>query len=134
METSGETLIVAGTLVLLYGFLLGIPMARARMAGPTAPRHLVNAHMEALIGGAILLALSFAAAYSTLASGLEILAAWLVIAGVVASLAGGTLNWLAGVDDQFASRSPGFMLQAAGGPAVVLGGLLFSFGVLKAAL
>ncbi len=132
METSVETLIVAGTLVLLYGFLLGVPMAQARMAGPAAPRHLVTAHMEALIGGAILLALSIAASFSTLGKGFELLAVWLLIAGVVASLVGGTMNWLGKVDDQFAAKSPGFLLQAAGGPAIVLGGLLLTFGVLKA--
>lgn len=47
METSVQTLIVAGTLVLLVGFLLGFPMARARMAAPNAPRHLVNALRDA---------------------------------------------------------------------------------------
>ena len=132
MESSVKILIVAGTLVLTYGFLLGIPMGQARMKGPTAPRHLVTTHLEALMAGAALLGLSVAASYSTLPSGLEALAAWLVVGGVALSLAGGTTNWLMKTDDPFAARSPGFYLQAASGPLMVLGGLLLSAGVLKA--
>ena len=132
METSTETLIVAGTLVLTVGFLLGMPLARARMASPTASRHLVNTHLEALIAGGALLALSLAASYSTIAEAAEVVAAWLLIGGVSASLAGGVLNWLSDTEDQFAARTPGFLLQAISGPAIVVGGLLLSVGVLKA--
>lgn len=131
METSIEVLTVAGTLALTCGLLLGIPLAAVRMRSPTASRHLVHAHIEALVAGAALLALSIAAGYSTLADGAETLAAWLLTAGVAASLAGGTLNWLMGSGDQFAERTPGYYLQAVSGPLMVIGGLLLSAGVLK---
>lgn len=132
MERSAEVLLVGGMLVLLYGFILGVPMAMARMKSPTAPRHLVNTHLEALMAGAALLGLSLAASYSTLGDGLERLAAWLLVAGSVSTLAGGTVNWLTKTDDAFAARSPGFYLQAVGGPVILLGGILMALGVLKA--
>ena len=132
MESSAEVLLVGGTLVLLYGFMLGVPMAQARMKSPTAPRHLVNTHLEALIAGAALLGLSLAATFSTLTKNLELFAAWLLVAGPVATLLGGTLNWRMGTDDPFTAKSPGFYLQAAGGPLLIAGGLLLPVGVLKA--
>lgn len=131
VERSAEALLVAGTLILVYGFILGVPMAQARMKSPTAPRHLVNTHLEALMAGAALLGLSFAASFSTLGSGLERIAAWLLVAGTVSTLAGGTVNWRTQADDQFAARSAGFYLQAAGGPMVLVGGVLLAMGVLK---
>ncbi len=131
METAEKTLITAGTFALLYGLLLGIPMAQARMKGPTAPHHLTNTHLEGLISGAVLLGLSLAASLSTLANGLEVLAASLFTSGVALSLAGGTINWQLGTGDQFAARSPGFLLQAVSGPLLLAGGVIFAIGVLK---
>lgn len=132
MESAVKVLLVAGVLVLVYGFGLGVPMARERSKAPQASRHLVNTHLEALIFGGILVALASALSFSTLRNGIELVAAWLLVAGAVLSLAGGTLNWLEKVDDPFAARSRGFMLQAASGPLSVIGILLVAIGVLKA--
>jgi hypothetical protein len=132
MEGSAKVLLVGGTLVLLYAFALGIPMAQARMKAPQAPRHLVNTHLEGLMAGAALLGLSFAAVFSTLTRGLELPAAWLLVGGVTSTLVGGTLNWRMEVDDPFAAKSPGFYLQAVGGPVLLLGMILLTIGVLKA--
>ena len=132
MDTSLKVLIVAGTAVLAYAFALGVPMALARQKAPVAPRHLVNAHMEGLIGGGILLALTAAVSFADLPSGLATTAAVLVSAGVVSALAGGTLNWRQGIDDPFAARSPGFMLQSAAGPLNLVGIAIILIGVLAA--
>ena len=132
IETSAKVLITAGVLTLAYGFLLGFAMARARMAGPSAPKQLVNVHLEALIQGAALLGLSVAASFSTLASGWEETAAWLLAAGAALTLAGGTVNWLEHVEDAFKARSRGFLLQATGGPVNTVGILILVIGVLKA--
>jgi hypothetical protein len=107
-------------------------MAQARMKSPQAPRHLVNTHLEGLMSGAALLGLSFAAVFSTLTKNLELLAAWLIVAGVTSTMLGGTLNWRMEVDDPFAAKSPGFYLQAVGGPVLLLGMILLTIGVLKA--
>jgi hypothetical protein len=132
MESSSEILVVAGTLALMYGLLLGIPMGQARMASPTAPRHLTTTHLEGLMSGAALLGLSLAASYSTLPRGLELTGAWMMTVGVAASLAGGTLNWLLEAEDAFAERTPGFLLQAVSGPMMVAGGGILTAGVIKA--
>jgi len=132
MDTSFKILVTAGALVLAYGFLLGIPMAQARMKAAAAPRQLVNNHLEALIGGAVLIALAVAIDFSTLSTGLETTAAWLLSIAVGLAVVGGTLNWLQRVDDAFASRSPGFYLQSLSGPLNLAGIGLVVMGVLKA--
>ena len=132
METSVKVLIVAGMLSLTYGLLLGFPMSQARMKGPSAPSLLTNVHLEALIQGAVLLGLSVAASFSTLADGLETTAAWILAVACALGLAGGTANWLQKVEDPFKAKSPGFMLQAASGPTNVVGAVLLLVGVLKA--
>lgn len=132
MEGSAEVLLVGGTLVLLFGFVLGLPMAQARMKSPSAPRHLVTTHLEALMSGAALLGLSLAASYSDLNSNLELVSAWLLVGGVAATLSGGTLNWLQQVGDPFAEKPPGFLLQSVGGPVMLVGGVLLAVGVLMA--
>ncbi len=129
MDETGEVLLVAGMCVLVYGLLLGVPLAGARMKAPAAPHHLLKTHVEALIGSAILLALIPAAEYSTLPRAVELPASVLFISGVVLSLAGGTVNWRSATDDAFAARSAGFYLQAASGPMMVLGALLLAIGV-----
>lgn len=127
-----QLLIVSGTLVLTYGLFLGIPMAASRMKSSKAPRHLVAAHLEALIAGPALLGSSVAAGFSRLPETIELAAACAFTAGVALSLAGGTLNWLAGADDAFAERPKGWYLQASSGPLMIVGGLVFSAGVVMA--
>lgn len=131
MDDAIKILIVTGTLSLTYTFLLGFPMAQARMKAAQAPRHLVTTHMEGLLVGPIHLALTLALSFSTLASGLETLAAVLLAAGAVLSLAGGTLNWQQSVGDQFAAKSPGYLLQAISGPVNVIAIVIVLIGVLK---
>lgn len=128
METSVKILVVSGTLILTYGFLLGFAMGRARMGSAQAPRHLVTTHLEALILGAILLGLTVALELSTLPRGVEVAAAILVVAGGGLAVAGGTANWLQKVGDPFAERSPGWLLQAASGPLSVAGIVLVAAG------
>jgi hypothetical protein len=130
-ETAVKILIVAGTIVLTYGFALGLPMAQARMKSATAPRHLVNVHLEALMAGATLLGLSIAIAFGTLPDGWEIAAAWMLALGVASTLLGGTLNWLMGAGDAFAEKTPGFYLQSLGGPLVLAGGVILVVSVFK---
>ncbi|MFN0094681.1 MAG: hypothetical protein ACKVVT_07875 [Dehalococcoidia bacterium] len=132
MESAIKILIVTGTLSLTYAFLLGFAMAQARMKAPEAPRHLVTTHMEGLLVGAIHLGLTVAVGFSDLAKGLETVAAVLLGAGAALSLAGGTLNWRAAVGDQFAAKSPGYLLQAVSGPVNVVAILIVLVGVLGA--
>jgi hypothetical protein len=132
METSRKVLLIGGTVSLTYGFLLGLPISVIRMRRPHAPRHLVTAHLAAIIQGAVLIALSTAAEFSTLPSGLETLAASLLVTGCVLFVAGAVANWLQAVEDHFAVRSTGWKLLATSGPLNIIGVLLLLAGVLNA--
>lgn len=132
MDESSKILLVGGVVSLTYGFALGIPMAIIRTRRPQAPRHLVNAHLEAIIEGALLIALSIATEFSSLATPFETVAALLLVAGCVLSVAGSVANWLMTVDDPFAARSFGWKLQAASATMVVTGVVIILVGVLTA--
>ena len=131
METSGEVLLVGGCVSLTYGFLLGIPLSATRMRSPVASRHLVTAHLAAIVQGAILVALSSAMHESDLPSGLETLAASALVAGAVLFVAGAVANWLQAVGDHFAARSLGWKLLAASGPINVIAIVIVLVGIVR---
>ena len=113
MDTAQKILVVYGTLSLGYGFALGIPLSRARMRSPEAPRSLVVAHLSAIIQGAVHLGLSAALDLSHLTAWLETASAVLLVTGSALFVAGATVNWLQGVGDHFKERSLGWKLFAA---------------------
>jgi hypothetical protein len=129
METAQQVLIVYGTLSITYGMLLGIPLTNVRMSAPAAPRHLVVAHLSALMQGPLHISLAFALGLSSLSSWMETSAAMLLVGGSSLFVAGATANWRQGIGDHFAARSPGwYLLAASGGPhlvgaSVILGGV-----------
>lgn len=130
MTRAEEIVVVYGVVSLGYGFALGIPLSRERMAAPSASRHLVIAHLSAILQGAMYLALSAAFAMSTLSSAFETTAAILLVCGSVLFVAGATLNWRQQVGDHFAQRSIGwrcFALSSFGhlsGMTIVLVGVI----------
>lgn len=115
--------------VLVFGFLLGIPMAVARSKAPRAPRYLFAAHLAAIIQGGLLLALTIAIGFSPLTSGVETTAAALLVAGVALFDLGLALNWLQGVRDAFEEKSLGNKVSALGTPLVLLGAGIVFYGV-----
>lgn len=134
METAQEILVVYGALSITYGMVLGLPLTRVRMAGPAAPRHLVVAHLSALMQGPVHLGLAVAVGLSTLTPWLETGAALLLVAGSALFVAGATVNWLQQVGDHFEARSAGWHLLAASGAphlcgaAIVLAGAIVGAG------
>lgn len=130
MSRAQEIVIVYGAISIAYGFALGIPLSRERMAAPTASRHLVIAHLSAIVQGAMYLGLSAAFALSTLTPSLETSAAILLVCGSALFVTGATLNWRQHIGDHFAVRSPGwrcFALSSIGhvaGIALVLVGVM----------
>ena len=134
MTTAQQILIVYGTLSITYGMLLGIPLTRVRMAAPTAPRHLVVAHLSALMQGPVHISLAFALDMSALASWIETGAAVLLVGGSSLFVAGATLNWLQGVGDHFVERSPGWYLLAVSGGPHLIGASIVLEGVASASL
>lgn len=131
METAAKVLIVGGVLNLAYGVITGLFLTNVRMRSPEAPRYLTLAHIGPLMQGPMLLGLVIALGLSSLAGGIETLAAWLLVAGSVGIAAGDTLNWTGGVGDAFAERSRGFVLQAVGGALTGVGVLIVLIGVLR---
>ena len=124
-------LIVGGTCSLFYGFLLGFALTAARMKAPAASRHLVTAHLSAIIQGATLLALASVMTFSDLPERIETVAAALLVAGAVLFVSGAIVNWRQDIGDHFAVRSIGWRLFAASGPANVIGATTVLVGVLR---
>jgi hypothetical protein len=131
METAAKVLIVGGVLNLAYGVLTGLVLTNVRMRSPQAPRYLTLAHLGPLMQGPMLLGLAVATGLSSLAGGLETLAACLLVAGSAGIGAGDTLNWLGGVGDAFAERSLGFFSQVAGGAFTGIGLAILIAGVFR---
>jgi hypothetical protein len=130
VDTAQKVLVVYGTLSLGYGFALGIPISRARMRSPEASRHLVIAHLSAIIQGGVHLGLSVALGLSQLTAWLETAGALLLITGSALFVAGATANWLQGVGDHFAERSLGWKLLAASSIGHITGIIVVIAGVL----
>ena len=131
MDASSKVLIVGGTLSLFYGFLLGFALTAARMKAPAASRHLVTAHLSAIIQGATLIALASVMTFSDLPERIETAAAALLVAGSVLFVSGAIANWRQNIGDHFAERSIGWKLFAASGPANVIGAATVLVGVLR---
>ena len=134
MDRAQQVLVVYGTLSITYGMLLGIPLTRVRMGAPAAPRHLVVAHLSALMQGPVHIGLAFALGLSTLTSWLETGAALLLVCGSALFVAGATLNWRQEVGDHFAARSPGWYLLAGSGGPLIVGAAVVLAGTVSGAL
>lgn len=130
MTTAQQIVVVYGVVSISYGFVLGVPLSRERMAAPSASRHLVIAHLSAILQGAMYLGLAAAFAMSTLTSSLETSAAVLLACGSVLFVTGATLNWRQGVGDHFAQRSAGWRCFALSSVGHLFGMTLVLVGVL----
>ena len=132
MNTAQNIFLVYGVVVLAYGFMLGVPLAAARIKAPQVSRHLVTTHLSAIIQGGVHLGLAFAAGTLEVQGGWIITAAWLIVAASVFEIVGGTVNWLSRSGDQFAEKTLGFRFNALVGPPAIIGILIFVVGVLQA--
>jgi len=134
MSTAQTIVIVYGMLSIVGGMLLGLPLSTIRMSRPTAPRHLVTAHLSALIQGTMYLGLAAALGYATLTPWLLTGSACVLACGSALFVAGATANWLMNVGDHFAARSLGWYLLSLSGPLHLTGALVIFAGVTAAAL
>ncbi len=128
-----KVLIVGGVLNLAYGVLLGYPITVIRAKGaPATQKYLMAAHVGALLQAAVLLGLVWAARLSTLGSGWQDVAAWLVVVSSALIAAKDTVNWLTGVQDEFGEKAKTAPLGALGAVAEPIGVGIFIVGVLQA--
>jgi hypothetical protein len=134
MSTAQRIVLVYGTLSIAYGMMLGIPLSRIRMSRPTAPRHLVTAHLSALIQGSMYLGLSVAVGFATFTPWVLTASVIALVCGSALFVGGATTNWLMNVGDHFAARSQGWYLLSASGPLHIAGALVILAGVTGAAL
>lgn len=134
MSTAQEIVLVYGALSIVYGMMLGLPLSGVRMSQPTGPRHLVTAHLSALMQGAMHLGLSVALGFATFTPWVLTASAVALVCGSALFVAGGTANWLMHIGDHFAERSPGWYLLSASAPFHLAGALVVLAGVTSAAL
>ena len=132
MNTAQRILVVYGCLSVVVGMALGLPLSQVRMSNPTAPRHLVTAHLSALMQGTMHLGLSVAVGFATLTSWILTASAVTVVGGSALFVAGAVANWLMQVGDHFAERSRGWYLLSASGPLHLAGALVILVGVTRA--
>lgn len=104
METAAKILIVGGVLNIAYGLLTGLPASYIRQKSPTYSKYLRFVHVGALLWGPTLISLAFALSLSTLDKDIELLAAWLMVIASITLDAKDTINWLQGIQDEFAER------------------------------
>jgi disulfide bond formation protein DsbB len=134
MNTAQRILLMYGTLSIVYGMTLGLALSSVRMSHPTGPRHLVTAHLSALMQGSMHLGLSVAFGFATLSPWILTASAGAIACGSALFVGGVTANWLTKIDDHFAARSPGWYLLSASAPFHLGGALVVLVGVARAAL
>ena len=127
-----KVLIVGGVLSLVFSFVMGFILSRARLKEPSADHAwLLQAHRVALWEGFMLLGLVFAVELSTLSQGLETLAAWLLVAAAALQAASAIANLVQGIPDQFVERRLGYQLAAANAGLGAIGLVILLVGVFK---
>src|SRR3989442_13575462 len=106
-------------------------MTNLRLKHPGVPQTLLlQCHRDALWQGFMLLGLAWAATLSDLGSGIEIVAAVLIVAAAALSIGSTLANWRLNVADQFAPRPkpPGYFPPAPTPTPVAIGRLTFISG------
>lgn len=128
-----KVLIAGGVLNLAYGALLGYAMVVNRVKGaPATPKYLMATHIGTLLHAAVLLGLVWAARLSALGPDWLDAAAWLVVASSALVAAKDTVNWLAGVQDEFTEKTKTTLLGGLAAVGEPIGIGIFVVGVLEA--
>lgn len=129
MSTAQQVFIGYGTVVLVLGFGLGGVLGMKRMTSPSV-RNLATAHVETLMQAAMHLGLAFAVGATGFDSGAATWGAVLLAIGSGMQATGVTLNWVTNAGDQFAERTPGFMLNTASTAVIWPGLIITAWGIL----
>jgi hypothetical protein len=129
MSTAQRVLLGYGTVILVVGFGLGSVLGMLRMKAP-AMRALATAHVETLMQAAMHFGLAFAVAAVGFDSTAAAWGAWLLVIGSAMQATGVTLNWVTKTADQFAERSPGFLVNSLSSFVIWPGLLITAGGIL----
>lgn len=124
-DAAAKILIIGGLASLLFAFIMGFVLSQVRLKDPMVDQSkLMQVHIVALWEGFMLLGLVWAVALSDLSSGVETLAALLLIAGGALQLLGNYLGWSRKIENLFAPPR-GFVYKVAATNAVLqMAGLL----------
>jgi len=132
MEPAAKILVTGGVVAITFTLLLGFDLGRRRQRAPATEVHAwITAHQVILFQGFMMLGLSLAVALSDLSTGLESLAAWLIVAGATFSSLAQLANAKQGVLDQFAQRSLGLRLNTMQSIVLAPGVIILLIGVLR---
>lgn len=104
METAAKILILGGVLNLAWGLLSGIPATLIRQKNATYSKYLRFTHVGALMWGPLLISLALAIELSPLSGQVELIAAWLMVSSSLLLNVKDTINWLQGIQDEFAEK------------------------------
>jgi hypothetical protein len=128
MSTAQRVFLGYGTAVLVVGFVLGTVLGMLRRKAPSI-RPLATAHVETLMQAAMHFGLAFAVGVVGFDSTAATWGAWLLVVGSAMQATGVTLNWITKTDDQFAERSPGFVVNSLSTFVIWPGLLITVFGI-----
>ncbi|MGH2726985.1 MAG: hypothetical protein ACRDKS_08410 [Actinomycetota bacterium] len=132
-DTAAKILVIGGLGSLLFAFIMGFVLSRVRLKDHTIPQvRLLGVHVVALWEGFMLLGLVWAAELSNLSSGVETLAALLLVAGGALQLIANFLAWTKGMEDLFAPpRGLVYTLAATNAGLAFAGLAILVVGALK---
>jgi len=129
MSTAQQIFLAYGTIILVVGFALGAVLGTLRMKAPGI-RNLATAHVETLMQASMHLGLAFAVGVVGFSSTAATWGAALLVIGSGMQATGVTLNWITKTGDQFAERSPGWMINSASTFVIMPGLFITAFGIL----
>lgn len=130
MSDAQQLFISYGVIVLSVGFLLGVALGILRAKSPSL-RNLASAHVETLMQSSMHLGLAFAVGAVGFESGTATLGAALLVAGSAMQAIGVTLNWITKAGDQFAEKSPGYLINSLSTFVIMPGLIITVAGILS---
>jgi hypothetical protein len=128
VSTAQRLFIGYGIAILVVGFVLGTVLGSLRTKRPPI-RTLATAHVETLMQGAMHLGLAAAVGAVRFDSTAATWGAALLIVGSAMQATGVTLNSVTATGDQFAERSPGFVVNSLSTFVIWPGLLITGFGI-----
>lgn len=129
MSTATQLFTAYGIIILIVGFSLGSILGMLRMKSPSL-RNLAMAHVETLMQGAMHLGLGFAVSAVAWDTGWATAGAILLVVGSAMQALGVTLNWITSTGDQFAEKSPGYLINSTSTFVIFPGLIITAIGVL----
>ncbi len=129
MSTAQQIFLAYGTIILLVGFSLGSTLGMLRMKAPSV-RNLAMAHVETLMQGSMHLGLAFAVSAVGFDSTAATWGAILLAVGSAMQATGVTLNWITKTGDQFAEKSPGYLINSTSTFVIFPGMVITAWGIL----